>query len=150
MKNVLRPVFKSKEKKKTGLDNLYENALQKLFQTQKFKAIKYSDTWNAIKYPWHILEMMESIFANFFLSVESIGRRIENRKLSRQQFLFQKKATGLIKDQLVRWCLICLFCILKMLRKLDLIKCVRDHFMFNVLVDLLLATFFPNISPSEE
>ena len=40
-------------------DDIYEIALQKLFEKKKFLAIRYDDYWQAIKYPWHVLSMME-------------------------------------------------------------------------------------------
>ena len=37
----------------------YEQALQKLFQTQSFTVVKYTGEWHTIKFPHHILEMQE-------------------------------------------------------------------------------------------
>lgn len=51
---------------KTSFDqgDAYEKALQILFSTQNFHAVEYIKEWRAIKYPWHILEMMDLVFAN--------------------------------------------------------------------------------------
>lgn len=44
---------------KSDKDDAYEVALDHLFQTKHFKAVEYQGVWQAIKYPWHVLEMME-------------------------------------------------------------------------------------------
>ena len=49
---------------KTKRDDVYEVALQRLFETGKFVAIPYSGVWQAIKYPWHVLELMEIALAS--------------------------------------------------------------------------------------
>jgi len=54
LKNTLNTVTSDK-------DDLYEVALDQLFKSQNFKAVTYNGPWQAIKYPWHVLEMM-SIF----------------------------------------------------------------------------------------
>jgi NDP-sugar pyrophosphorylase family protein len=43
-------------------DDRYEVALDSLMKEQLFQAVPYSGYWQAIKYPWHILDVM-----NFFL-----------------------------------------------------------------------------------
>jgi bifunctional UDP-N-acetylglucosamine pyrophosphorylase/glucosamine-1-phosphate N-acetyltransferase len=40
-------------------DDVYEIALQNLFKNHHFQAVSYDDHWQAIKYPWHVLEMMD-------------------------------------------------------------------------------------------
>ncbi len=64
--NIVAHLFQSAERLKTLLkktksskDDLYEVVLQKLFQQQKFIAVEYDDFWEAIKYPWHVLNMMD-------------------------------------------------------------------------------------------
>jgi len=44
---------------KSSRDDVYEVALQTLFSTKKFVAVEYEGTWQAIKYPWHVLELVE-------------------------------------------------------------------------------------------
>lgn len=39
-------------------DDHYEHALGKLFKEKTFIAVEYAGVWQAIKYPWHVLEMM--------------------------------------------------------------------------------------------
>lgn len=45
-------------------DDVYEVALDQLFQTKNFKAVHYKGPWQAIKYPWHVLDMMNIIMSN--------------------------------------------------------------------------------------
>lgn len=40
-------------------DDIYEVALDRLFKTKNFQAVQYDGVWQAIKYPWHVLEMMD-------------------------------------------------------------------------------------------
>ena len=43
-----------------GQDDLYERALQKLFdQEKKYSVLSYDGFWQAIKYPWHLLRLAE-------------------------------------------------------------------------------------------
>ncbi len=44
---------------KSPKDDVYEKALDDLFKNKNFKAVEYKGIWQAIKYPWHVLEMME-------------------------------------------------------------------------------------------
>lgn len=44
-------------------DDVYEVALQSLFERQNFVAVEYADVWQAIKYPWHVLDMMQVFLA---------------------------------------------------------------------------------------
>ena len=64
--NIVAHYFKNSQDLKQALlsatsshDDIYETALQSLFQTKKFKAVFYNDFWETIKYPWHILSMMK-------------------------------------------------------------------------------------------
>lgn len=54
----LRPAL---EKASSSHDDVYEVGLQKLFETKKFKAVRYTDYWQAVKYPWHVLDLMKLI-----------------------------------------------------------------------------------------
>lgn len=47
---------------KSKSDNAYEKAITKLIQNSNTGYLKYNKYWHTIKYPWHILEVM-----NFFL-----------------------------------------------------------------------------------
>lgn len=55
-------------------DDVYEVALDQLFQTKNFKAVQYAGPWQAIKYPWHVLDMMNVAFMN---QKTSISERAE-------------------------------------------------------------------------
>ncbi len=68
--NIVGHFFnKSKDLKKalteaeSSQDDVYETALDILFKTKTFKAVEYDGIWQAIKYPWHVLKMMD-IFLN--------------------------------------------------------------------------------------
>lgn len=54
-------------------DDVYEVALDALFKTHQFKVVEYNGVWQAIKYPWHILEMMDILLAKTesFISPEA-------------------------------------------------------------------------------
>jgi NDP-sugar pyrophosphorylase family protein len=63
--NIIGHFFKQARSLKQALsqtpqtgDDHYEHALSKLFKEKKFIAVKYDGIWQAIKYPWHVLEMM--------------------------------------------------------------------------------------------
>ncbi len=51
---------------KSDKDDVYETALDHLFKTKNFIATEYKGVWQAIKYPWHVLEMM-----NIFLEKQT-------------------------------------------------------------------------------
>ncbi|MGE3279201.1 MAG: sugar phosphate nucleotidyltransferase [Candidatus Altimarinota bacterium] len=54
-------------------DDLYERALQKLFDEQKkYSVLGYDGFWQAVKYPWHLLRLME-----FYL--EKIERSVSKK-----------------------------------------------------------------------
>jgi len=46
-------------------DDLYEQALDALFQTENYYAIGSSGPWFTIKYPWHIYPMAKHIFSRY-------------------------------------------------------------------------------------
>lgn len=39
-------------------DDGYEQALQSLFDTKKYKAVPYDGFWQPVKYPWHLLHLL--------------------------------------------------------------------------------------------
>ncbi|PID70733.1 hypothetical protein CSB37_01455 [bacterium DOLZORAL124_38_8] len=66
--NIMAHYFVSSDDLKTALskaqsskDDVYETALQNLFKTQTFKAVSYQNYWQAVKYPWHVLDMKDQI-----------------------------------------------------------------------------------------
>lgn len=60
-------------KSSSSTDDVYEVALDTLFKTHQFKAVEYDGVWQAVKYPWHVLEMMDLILTNTnsFISPEA-------------------------------------------------------------------------------
>lgn len=40
-------------------DDGYEQALQTLFDASEYRAVPYDGTWQAVKYPWHMLDLLE-------------------------------------------------------------------------------------------
>ena len=45
-------------------DDAYEQALQKLCEEKPVKVVEYNGIWQAIKYPWHILDAQKVFFTN--------------------------------------------------------------------------------------
>ena len=46
-------------------DDHYERAMAALMPAQHFAALRYEGPWRALKYPWHVLELMEAYLADF-------------------------------------------------------------------------------------
>ncbi len=59
---VLDAIRAEYEKPQTT-DDHYERAIDALLKTQDFRVVPYSGHWSALKYPWHVLDVM-----NYFLS----------------------------------------------------------------------------------
>jgi bifunctional UDP-N-acetylglucosamine pyrophosphorylase/glucosamine-1-phosphate N-acetyltransferase len=55
----------------------YEQALQELFKEKHYKAVQYKGFWNAIKYPWHVLDMM-----NYFLENQNSNYIAKTAKIA--------------------------------------------------------------------
>lgn len=45
--------------KKSEDDDIYEQALDAVFKIQETEAIKYEGRWEILKYPWHVLSVMD-------------------------------------------------------------------------------------------
>ena len=67
--NIVVHAFKHPETllaalKKVGIagDDHYEVALQSLMNDQHFEAVPYSGFWQPVKFPWHILDLMQFSF----------------------------------------------------------------------------------------
>ena len=76
---------------KTARDDRYEVALDSLMRGgAKMKVVPYEAFWQAVKYPWHVLDLMD-----YFLSrIEKIeNRKVENRKLEGEKVEVAKSAT---------------------------------------------------------
>jgi bifunctional UDP-N-acetylglucosamine pyrophosphorylase/glucosamine-1-phosphate N-acetyltransferase len=73
-------LMKALKKAKSDKDDVYEVALSSLMKnTLKFKMLKYSGEWKSIKYPWHILDVMD-----FYLS------QIKGQKISKKTNISNK------------------------------------------------------------
>ncbi len=46
---------------KSVKDDGYEQALDLLFQEHPYEAVAYNGSWHPIKYPWHLLDLLENI-----------------------------------------------------------------------------------------
>jgi bifunctional UDP-N-acetylglucosamine pyrophosphorylase/glucosamine-1-phosphate N-acetyltransferase len=57
----------------TDADDAYERALTHLMATTEFRAIAYEGRWAALKYPWHLLDVMEMLFDRWASGAESPG-----------------------------------------------------------------------------
>jgi len=70
-------LVKELEKNSNKNDDGYEQALNKLFPKQKFKAVQNNSEWIALKFPWHVLDLMK-----FFLKTQkrSISKNAEIAK----------------------------------------------------------------------
>lgn len=55
-------LFAALKKVDTHRDDHYEMALQNLMKEQVFEAVPYSSFWQPIKFPWHILDLMDFSF----------------------------------------------------------------------------------------
>ncbi len=40
-------------------DDHYEHAMGQLMHQMRYKAVRYNGPWNAVKYPWHVLDVMQ-------------------------------------------------------------------------------------------
>src|SRR5262249_43394639 len=49
------------EAKTPGADDAYERALSRLMTTQPIRAHVYEGRWQALKYPWHMLDVMDML-----------------------------------------------------------------------------------------
>ncbi len=55
-------LFAALKKVGSARDDHYEVALQSLMEEQVFEAVPYSSFWQPIKFPWHILDLMQFSF----------------------------------------------------------------------------------------
>ncbi len=59
-------ILKQLKKSKTQKDDLYEKAMDDLMKTGvEFDFVKYKGTWECLKYPQHVLDMMQYFFDNY-------------------------------------------------------------------------------------
>jgi bifunctional UDP-N-acetylglucosamine pyrophosphorylase/glucosamine-1-phosphate N-acetyltransferase len=69
----VKALYRALEEADSTRDDLYEQALQRLFDEQKkYSVLEYDGFWQAVKYPWHLLRLME-----FYL--EKLERSISDK-----------------------------------------------------------------------
>jgi bifunctional UDP-N-acetylglucosamine pyrophosphorylase/glucosamine-1-phosphate N-acetyltransferase len=77
-------LFNALEEVHTGNDDRYEMALSTLIRSGvKMKVIPYSGFWQAVKYPWHILDLMDYFLGNLEKSLHGkpfLGKHVEIAK----------------------------------------------------------------------
>ncbi|PIQ77390.1 hypothetical protein COV82_04745 [Candidatus Peregrinibacteria bacterium CG11_big_fil_rev_8_21_14_0_20_46_8] len=52
-------LIQSLKNTKSKYDDVYEAALQRLFAAISYRAVVYDASWLPVKYPWHVLDVME-------------------------------------------------------------------------------------------
>ena len=68
------------EAKKPGGDDTYERALTRLMTKQVFQAYAYEGRWQALKYPWHLLDVADMLLDLWARGAESPGPGYEQRE----------------------------------------------------------------------
>lgn len=71
-------LFKLIESVETTKDDEYEQAMDQMLQEFAFKAVPYSG-WQAMKYPWHILEIMDHFLGKIDKKVINENVEISNK-----------------------------------------------------------------------
>lgn len=56
---LLLDAIKAEYAKPDKSDDHYERAMAALMQDHVFQAVEYDGAWNALKYPWHVLDLVE-------------------------------------------------------------------------------------------
>jgi NDP-sugar pyrophosphorylase family protein len=62
-------------------DDVYEVALQCLFELKKITAVRYEGPWRALKYPWHAFDIMEIIAVNMEARISPNTNIAESAKI---------------------------------------------------------------------
>jgi NDP-sugar pyrophosphorylase family protein len=63
-----------------GDDDAYERALTSLMKTSHYEAHVYDGRWQGLKYPWHVLDVMDMLLDLWTRGVESPGAGYEQRE----------------------------------------------------------------------
>jgi bifunctional UDP-N-acetylglucosamine pyrophosphorylase/glucosamine-1-phosphate N-acetyltransferase len=63
-----------------GGDDVYERALSSLMDTSDYRVHVYKGRWQGLKYPWHVLDVMELLLDFWSTGVESPGAGYERRE----------------------------------------------------------------------
>lgn len=69
-----------REAAQPGRDDTYERALSKLIAQEAFHAVRYEGRWQALKYPWHLLDVMDVLLELWTSGKESPGPGYEQRE----------------------------------------------------------------------
>lgn len=56
-----------------GPDDVYERALTRLMAASEFRAVIFEGRWQALKYPWHVLSIMDMLLERWADGAESPG-----------------------------------------------------------------------------
>lgn len=54
-------LLKALQAVKPTKDDGYEVSLDALFKTERYEALAYTGSWQAVKYPWHLLDLLPSL-----------------------------------------------------------------------------------------
>ncbi len=60
------------KKTRSSADDVYERALVSLLKTHDYRAVPYAGAWQAVKYPWHLLDLLEMLLKD--LSKKSVHK----------------------------------------------------------------------------
>jgi bifunctional UDP-N-acetylglucosamine pyrophosphorylase/glucosamine-1-phosphate N-acetyltransferase len=63
-----------------GSDDAYERALTGLMAERDLRAVVYEGRWQALKYPWHVLDVMDLLLERWAAGEESPGDGYEERE----------------------------------------------------------------------
>jgi bifunctional UDP-N-acetylglucosamine pyrophosphorylase/glucosamine-1-phosphate N-acetyltransferase len=63
-----------------GGDDVYERALSSLMETSYYRAHEYDGRWQGLKYPWHVLDVMDLLLHLWSSGIESPGGAYEQRE----------------------------------------------------------------------
>jgi len=63
-----------------GGDDVYERALSSLMQTSDYLAHVYDGRWQGLKYPWHVLDVMNLMLELWTAGIESPGEGYDRRE----------------------------------------------------------------------
>ncbi len=62
-----------------GGDDVYERALSSLTQTSNYQVHVYEGRWQGLKYPWHVLDVMDMLLDLWTKGIESPGAGYDQR-----------------------------------------------------------------------
>jgi len=68
------------EERVPGADDAYERALTRLMTAGEFRAHVYDGRWQALKYPWHLLDVMDMLLELWTAGSESPGAEYEQNE----------------------------------------------------------------------